>query len=203
MSDDTLARRGIKALQDALNAASEMGVQDYDSGLLIYDFKGTRFKAKNLLFIEAIRHLQNQFFKNWVEDDDDGERRAEEAMERGISRAETSYEPDAHDFDPDPQEPERPHDFGVDDDGKRIVGFLATCEECGLATILSYPHYSHRDIDGWTCWKSEDEEKIKACRDRARVLALKADVPAMEYEEDRAERASGFGAGEFHDYGGE
>lgn len=94
-----------------------------------------------------------------------------------------------------PDNPERPTTF------MGMTGYLATCRECGAVVMLDYSNYSFSDSEDWKCENSGDEEMIADCKAKQRVDALKADVPAMEHEEDRAERASGFG--QFDDYGGE
>jgi hypothetical protein len=105
----------------------------------------------------------------------------------------------------DPDEPERPHFIGRDPDtGKSVYGFLATCKDCGAVFTLRYPEYSYDSTIGWSCRDTEDEKMIEACRAKARVMALKADLPAIEAEENQAERAYyGSGGPMWDDFGGD
>jgi hypothetical protein len=123
--------------------------------------------------------------------DDGGEAAALDAMERGISRAEMGS---TH-WSDEIEDPDRPTTF------MGMTGFLATCKDCGHVVMLKYSEYTAQDAEDWSCEKSGDAEMIDACKAKQRVLALKADVPAMEYDEDRAERASGYGS--WDDFGGE
>jgi hypothetical protein len=116
--------------------------------------------------------------------DDGGESAYLDAMEKRISRVETSFEPDTH-FDTGPADPERPVTFM----GK--TGYLATCELCGLVVMLDSNQYSYSDSLDWTCQKSSDEQMMEACRQKQAADDGTSDQAFDAWREGQAGRTRG------------